>query len=141
MLSSNLTAGFTTRDGGRPAHVLGAVATGATLEIVEDIAYRDMRHDEEMGALYLKHAESLGRVFTKPTSPVSTDMGNISYEVPSIHPMVGIETHGAVNHQKAFADACVESSADQAIFDGAICMALTAIDVARDERIKGCLLG
>ena len=119
----------------------GAVATGAALEIVEDIAYRDMRHDEEMAALYLKHAESLGRIFTQPTSPVSTDMGNISYEVPSVHPMIGIETHGAVNHQKEFADACVEPSADQAIFDGALCMALMAIDMARDERIKGRLLG
>ena len=118
----------------------GAVATGATLEIVEDVAYSDMRHDAEMGALYRKHAEALGRTFSAPVSPVSTDMGNVSYEVPSIHPMIGIETHGAVNHQKEFADACVEPSADQAIFDGALCLALTAIDMATGETIRNRLL-
>lgn len=119
----------------------GAVATGATLEMVEDVAYSDMRHDADMGALYRKHAQELGRTFSANSSPVSTDMGNVSHVVPSIHPMVGIETHGAVNHQKEFADACVEPSADQAIFDGALCMALTAIDVARDDAIRSRLLG
>jgi amidohydrolase len=118
----------------------GAVASGASLEIVEDVAYSDMRHDAEMGALFLGHAEGLGRTFSANSSPVSTDMGNVSHVVPSIHPMVGIETHGAVNHQKAFADACVEPSADQAIFDGALCMALTCIDIAGDEALKARLL-
>ena len=96
--------------------------------------------DAEMGALYQKHAEALGRTFSVPVSPVSTDMGNVSYEVPSIHPMVSIETYGAVNHQKEFAAACVEPSADQAIFDGALCMALTVIDMATDETTRSRLL-
>jgi amidohydrolase len=118
----------------------GALATGATLEIEEDMAYADMRHDSEMAALFQKHAEDLGRTFVPGVAPVSTDMGNVSYVVPSIHPMVGIETHGAVNHQKAFADACAEPSADLAIFDGGLCMAYTVIDVSRNEAIKGRLL-
>lgn len=118
----------------------GALATGTTVEIEEDMAYADMRHDSEMAALFQQHAEDLGRTFSPPVAPVSTDMGNVSYVVPSIHPMVGIETHGAVNHQKAFADACAEPSADVAIFDGALCMAYTVIDVTRDEGIKGRLL-
>ena len=29
----------------------------------------------------------------------STDMGNISFAMPSIHPMISIEANGAVNHQ------------------------------------------
>lgn len=118
----------------------GAVATGASLEITEDVAYSDMQHDSELAAIFQRHAEELGRTFSAPVSPVSTDMGNVSYVVPSIHPMVGIATHGAVNHQKEFADACVEPSADQAIFDGALCMALTAIDAANDDAVKARLL-
>lgn len=118
----------------------GALATGATLEIDEHVAYSDMRHDSELAAIFQKHAEDLGRAFEPPSSPVSTDMGNVSYVVPSIHPMVGIETDGAVNHQKEFADACVTPSADQAIFDGALCMALTSIDVARDATVRARLL-
>lgn len=120
----------------------GAVASGATLEVAPDVAYSDMRHDPEMAALYRKHAESLGRIFSdEPSMPVSTDMGNVSHEVPSIHPMIGIETHGSVNHQAEFADACAEPSADQAIFDGALAMAMTVIDVASDGSIRSRLLG
>jgi len=118
----------------------GALATGCTLEIEADTAYTDMRHDSGLAAIYRKHAESLGRVFVDPLAPVSTDMGNVSYEVPSIHPFIGVETHGAVPHQAEFADACVTSSADQAIFDGALSMALTVIDMATDETVRSRLL-
>jgi len=118
----------------------GALATGATLEIEEDVGYTDVRHDRELVAIYGKHAEALGRTFEGVNGPVSTDMGNVSYEVPSIHPAIGIESNGAVNHQKAFADACATPSADQAIFDGALCMALTCIDIARDDAMRARLL-
>jgi amidohydrolase len=118
----------------------GALATGATLELEMDVAYKDMRHDSELAAIYERHAVELGREFAPQSSPVSTDMGNISYEVPSIHPMLGIETHGAVNHQKEFADACATPSADQAIFDGALGMAYTVIEAAQDDALRNRLL-
>jgi amidohydrolase len=119
----------------------GALATGCTLEIETDTAYTDMRHDSELAAIYRGHAESLGRVFNDdPPAPVSTDMGNVSYEVPSIHPFIGVASNGAVPHQAAFADACATPSADQAIFDGALSMAWTVIDMATDEATRGRLL-
>ena len=73
--------------------------------------------------------------------PVSTDMGNVSHVVPAIHPFIGIETHGAVNHQAEFAAACAEPSADQAIIDGALAMALTIIEAACDDALRSRLLG
>ena len=118
----------------------GALATGCTLDIETDKAYTDMLHDSEMAALYQRHAESLGRTFDPPPAPVSTDMGNVSYVVPSIHPFISVESNGAVPHQEAFADACATPSADQAIFDGALALALTVIDVAADDAIKARLL-
>jgi len=120
----------------------GALATGARLDLTLDVAYSDMRHDRQLAALYRRHAESLGRVFSdEPSMPVSTDMGNVSHEVPSIHPMIAIETHGSVNHQAEFAHACAEPSADRAIFDGALAMALTIIDMASVGSIRDRLLG
>jgi amidohydrolase len=120
----------------------GALATGASLEIALGSAYSDMRHDHELATIYRRHAESLGRVFSEAASmPVSTDMGNVSHEVPAIHPFIGIETHGAVNHQAEFAAACAEPSADQAIIDGALAMALTVIDAASDASLRSRLLG
>jgi amidohydrolase len=118
----------------------GALATGCTLDIALDTAYTDLRHDEELAARYQQHAESLGREFVEPPAPVSTDMGNVSYEVPSIHPFIRVESKGAVPHQEAFADACATPSADQAVFDGALGMALTVIDAATDEAIRSRLL-
>ncbi len=118
----------------------GALATGCTLDIEVDTAYTDMRHDAELAAIYQKHAESFGRVFVEPPAPVSTDMGNVSYEVPSIHPFIGVEANGAVPHQEAFADACATASADQAIFDGALGMALTVIDMATTDAVRSRLL-
>jgi len=60
----------------------------------------------------------------------STDMGNVSLAMPSIHPCVGIETAGAVNHQPEFAAACINASADRAVTEGALALALTAIGAA-----------
>jgi amidohydrolase len=118
----------------------GALATGCTLELELDTAYTDLRHDQELAAIYQQHAESLGRVFVEPPAPVSTDMGNVSYEVPTIHPFIGVESNGAVPHQAAFADACATPSADQAIFDGALAMAMTVIEAATDEELRARLL-
>jgi amidohydrolase len=120
----------------------GALATGAELELVEQIAYDDMRHDLELGAIYQRNAESIGRTFDETEgTPYSTDMGNVSKVVPSIHPNIAIETHGAVNHQAEFAAACAMPSADQAIFDGALAMALTVVEIANDDRVRARLLG
>ncbi len=120
----------------------GAVATGTQAEIVEGTRYANMVHDADLAALYRHNASLLGRVFDDtPTAPFSTDMGDVSHVVPSIHPMIGIDTNGAVNHQREFADACASPSADQAILDGALGLAWTVIDAAQDQVIRARLLG
>ncbi len=121
----------------------GALATGSKLEISGgDKPYAEMRHDEKMAALYRKNAEALGRTFpnlgeweTRPTG--STDMGNVSLVVPSIHPMIGIYSLPAVNHQPEFAAHCITAEADKALEDGAIAMAWTCIDLALNEARNG----
>jgi len=121
----------------------GALATGSKLEISGgDKPYAEMRHDEKMAALYRKNAEALGRTFpnlgeweTRPTG--STDMGNVSLVVPSIHPMIGINSLPDVNHQPEFAAHCITAEADKALEDGAIAMAWTCIDLALNEARNG----
>ena len=60
----------------------------------------------------------------------STDMGNVSQSIPSIHPMIGINSLPAVNHQPEFTAHCVTPDADKALVDGALAMAWTCIDMA-----------
>jgi len=67
-------------------------------------------------------------------------MANVSLALPTIHPMIGIETHGAVNHQAEFAAACVTPSADAAVHDGAVALAWTAIDAAASPALRDRLL-
>jgi hypothetical protein len=71
----------------------------------------------------------------------STDMGNVSYVVPSIHPIIGIGSAPAVNHQPEFAAAAATEAADRAILDGAIALAWTVVDAARDPELRARLLG
>jgi amidohydrolase len=118
----------------------GALATGAELELIEEVAYSDMRHDHEIATIYRRHAEALGRTFSDTSTPYSTDMGNVSYVVPAIHPNIGIDAGDAVNHQAEFAAACVTPVADRAIRDAAMSMALTVIEAATDDRVRQRLL-
>ncbi len=114
----------------------GALATGASVQIVGgEKPYAQMRHDTRMAELYRRNAEQIGRSFPNPEvwehrPTASTDMGNVSLAVPSIHPMIGINSLPAVNHQPEFAAHCVSADADQALADGALAMAWTAIDLA-----------
>lgn len=124
----------------------GALATGATLDITRvGEPYAHLVADEGLLTMYRASAEALGRRFDlddsdAPPPTLSTDMGNISLAVPSIHPLVAIDSAGAVNHQPEFAEACVTPSADAAVRDGAIAMAWTAIEAAGHPDVRERLL-
>jgi amidohydrolase len=125
----------------------GAVATGATLEIVGgDKPYAEMIHDAEIANIYRRNAEELGRVFPDlgqvlERAAGSTDMGNVSSHLPSIHPYIGINSLPAVNHQPEFTAHCVTEDADKALVDGVLAMAWTAIDLAGSETSKRLISG
>src|SRR5262249_10703426 len=107
----------------------GALATGSTWQFAGgDKPYAEMHHHDTMAEIYRRNSEALGRPFrnlgeweTRPTG--STDMGNVSLAVPSIHPMIGINSLPAVNHQPEFAAHCITPDADKALVDGALAMA------------------
>jgi amidohydrolase len=110
----------------------GALATGATLTI-NDVSpvYSHMEHDHDMVEAYRANAIALGRTpDDEHEMTFSTDMGNVSLEMPSIHPCIAIESAGAYNHQPDFAAACINPSADRAVLEGSLAMAWTAIDLA-----------
>jgi len=124
----------------------GALATGSKLEIVGgDKPYAQVVHESAMAELYRQNAERAGRTFPD-LGPVnsrvtaSTDMGNVSLAIPSIHPMIGIDSLPAVNHQPEFTDHCVTTSADNALWEGALAMAWTAIDMATTTAVRDRLL-
>jgi amidohydrolase len=121
----------------------GALATGATVEVLpRQEPYAQMHHDHEIGTAYRRNAEALGRTFepVDPHAAASTDMGNVSLVIPSIHPSIGIDSLPAVNHQPEFAVHCITPGADHALRDGALALAWTAIDCATDQAMRTRLL-
>ena len=124
----------------------GGLATGAKVQITGgDKPYAEMLHDDDMAALYRANSEALGRPFpnlgeweTRPTG--STDMGNVSRAMPSIHPMIGINSLPAVNHQPEFTAHCVTADADKALIDGAMAMAWTCVDLAKNKAVRERLI-
>jgi amidohydrolase len=133
----------------------GAMATGCTHEVVRHSdLYSEFLDDEDTLALFRANAEGLGRFYQAPQKrrpahqphdgeyaiSASTDMANVSLKIPSIHPMVGIEARGAGNHQPGFTAACATESADKAVRDGALAMALTCIDLATLDHHRSRLL-
>jgi amidohydrolase len=123
----------------------GALATGASLEVVaEGSPYAEMRHDPDLLVAYRRNAEALGRRLLDDQDgrrvPMSTDMGNVSRALPAIHPSISIDSLPAVNHQREFTAHCVSPAAEQALLDGAVAMAWTALDAAADERLRARLL-
>lgn len=112
----------------------GATATGCELT-VSDVApdYADLRPDAKLLELYQANAEAVGRIFPSVPSGfagAATDMGNVSHVVPTIHPMIGVDSAAAVNHQPEFAAACITATADRALVESAIAMAWTAVDLS-----------
>jgi amidohydrolase len=125
----------------------GALATGCELHVDEPTApYAEFRTDDAVLDLYVRNAESLGRVFTDGDtglgrmSRASTDMGNVSQVIAAIHPYIGIGSAPAVNHQREFAAACVTPSADAALLDASTALSLTVVDAATDDGLRQRLM-
>ena len=101
--------------------------------------YTDLISDPVMVELYAANSEALGRPMGRDAdedaaAAGSTDMGNVSHVVPTIHPMIGMETEGAVNHQPEFAAHTITPDGEKAIRDGALGMAWTIIDLAEQDK-------
>ena len=119
----------------------GALASGAALTVsAESKPYAEFRNDDDLLACYERRATAVGRRFsTGPDTMMaraSTDMGNVSQVIPSIHPYIGIDSLPAVNHQPEFAAATITSAAQTAIAQGALALAGTVADAASPGTIR-----
>eukprot|EP00794_Sanderia_malayensis_P015295 gene15295-16872_t len=121
-----------------------AVATGCTMEIVpekDEVAYSNMKKNDILNAVYKKHALSLGFTFPdyknlagpEKNFAGSTDMGNVSYVKPSIHPIYKIGN--AFNHTKEFTNVAAQPEAQKPTLDSAKAMMMTAIEVVMNSKL------
>ena len=120
----------------------GALAAGCEYEINTPApAYAELKPDQWLADVCRQEMRRLGRepvaAEVEARLPMgSTDMGNVTQELPGIHPVIGVDAGGATVHQRAFAAAAAGPSADRAVVEGAIMLARTIVHLAEtpDER-------
>jgi amidohydrolase len=120
----------------------GAAATGAELETEwAELDYLELRTSWPLAERYQRNAESLGRQFRPletlpPGVQGTTDMGNVSHRVPSIHPMIAAAPSSCSIHHPEFAEHASSPRGLQAALDGAKAMAMTTIDFMTDAALR-----
>jgi amidohydrolase len=110
-----------------------SVATGARLEYKwRDRTYAPMESNMILASLFKHNLESLGRDvedFDPRSGLGSTDMGNVSQVVPSIHPTIAIAPREVLIHTPEFAAATVSEAGHSGLLDAAKAMAMTVADI------------
>jgi amidohydrolase len=122
----------------------GATAAGCAFERTWiEPAYDEMDDNGALLDLYVRNAALVGRRPAEATADTvvsgSTDMGNVSHVVPSIHPMVQAAPAGVAIHTAEFAGHARATLGDRAVLDGAKMLALTALDVWADPAARAAV--
>jgi len=119
--------------------IAASTATGAELKYKwDEVLYAPMRNNIPLAELYIQNMKSLGRsvVLTDPDINYgSTDMGNVSQVVPSIHPHVQITEDDISIHSTEFALAAASEAGTRAMLDAAKAVAMTVVDLLASPEI------
>ncbi|MEU6701158.1 M20 family metallopeptidase [Pseudonocardia sp. NPDC046786] len=103
--------------------------------------YLPIRHNRTLAARWAVHQTERGRtVWPRGVVPESetgsTDLGNVSLRVPSIHPMLAIAEPGTALHTVGFAQAAGGPGGDRGVVDGAAGLALVVADLLYDAGLR-----
>lgn len=123
--------------------VAAAAMTGCghTLDWDPRPPYLPIRHNRTLAARWAVAQAGRGRtVYPRGVVPESetgsTDLGNVSLRVPSIHPMIAIAEPGTALHTTGFAEAAAGAAGDRAVLDGAAGLATVVADLLHDAALR-----
>jgi len=118
-----------------------SMASGARLEYTwKNRPYAPMKNNMTLAGLFKQNLESLGRSvddFDRRSGLGSTDMGNVSQVVPSIHPTIAIAPREVLLHSPEFATATVSEAGQNGLLDAAKAMAMTVVDILQPGMLDG----
>jgi len=116
-----------------------ALATGARLKFeLVGHSYKAMKPNRILGDAFVRNLASLGWGLNPPKdrSMGSTDMGDVSQLVPSIHAYLQICPEDVAGHSREFAAAAGSEEGARAMLTAAKGLAMTAVDVLSDPRMS-----
>ncbi|XP_075743552.1 xaa-Arg dipeptidase isoform X3 [Rhipicephalus microplus] len=118
-----------------------AKATGCNVHIAEkEIFCKHMNLNEPLLRIFQRHAEAQGLLFEDNNacrvqlSGATSDIGNVSHVVPTIHPMFGIES-ASLNHTVEFGRAAGTRQSQETSLVVGKALALTAFELLCDHRL------
>ena len=120
-----------------------AMASDVELEMQVREGYLDMVNNVPLARRFGAHLEALGRSPREQDDTVgagSTDMGDVSHVVPSIHPWLAIVDEGAALCQEVrFAEAAGAPAGGHTALVAAKAMARTAVDFLADAELRAAV--
>ncbi len=115
-----------------------AQATGCTVELTVDPTNRcrTMLNSPALLEIWRRHLADAG-IAEDPVDPNagSTDMANVSHEVPTIHPYLSIAPRGTPGHSHEFADHAGGADGDAMLPDAIRVLAASAIDLIEQPQL------
>lgn len=115
-----------------------ALSTGTRGSVEFSGLSRTMRDNEVLRGLYAANLAAHGEADTPPDNGAprgSTDMGNVSHVLPTIHPHLAICDEGTPAHTIEFRDAAIGGRADRVLLMAATTIAQTAYDLFMDPAL------
>ena len=116
-----------------------AQATGCTLELDEEESYLDLHSNPVLADLCHAHLQAVG---LEPKHAIpwdrvgSTDVGNVSYVCPTLHPEVAIVDEGVSCHTHEFREAADTDHAYDVLMRTSEALALTGAEVIGDAATR-----
>lgn len=140
------------RDGEELARVRGivercaraaALASDVKLTMGVRQGYRDMKNNMALARRFGSHLQALGAAPFETDERVgagSTDMGDVSHAVPSIHPYLAIVDEGAaLCHEVRFAEAAASDRGKNTALRAAKALARTAAEFLADPDLRSAV--
>jgi amidohydrolase len=110
----------------------GAQTIGCQLKYKVTPGYKEIIPNKILAGLFKSNLESLGRIVVDPDPNErmgSTDMGDISHLIPSIHPYLAIAPEKVAGHTVEFREYCISDAGKLAMLDAAKALAMTTVDL------------
>jgi amidohydrolase len=113
-----------------------ALATDTRVEVVFSGGAMTMNRNRALEARWVENARAYGVEDQGPDpNSGSTDMGNVSWVCPTIHPDLAIAPEGTPGHSIRFRDAAATPRADATTLLAATLVAQTAYDLLADPQL------
>jgi amidohydrolase len=110
-----------------------ATATGCTAKVTQDpIVHDPLKPNVAMARLFARNLERIDFAVDPDDGEAgygSTDCGNVSQAIPTIHPYIRISPDGVPGHSREFAEWAKSPLARQGMVAAAKALAMTALDL------------